>query len=104
MEYKDISTWLSDLNNNECSEGTRQYMIAHGIADVAADGKTFSLNSSYDSTSTFPKSHHHGEAGADIIAYYVDSSGERHLVIIPESDLPDNGTGIVYMAHGKGSL
>lgn len=93
MEYKDISTWLSDLNNNECSEGTRQYMIAHGIADVAADGKTFTLNSAYNSSSTFPKSHHHEEAGADIIAYYVDYSGERHLIIIPESDLPDNGTG-----------
>lgn len=91
--YTDISTWLNDLNSNESSEGTRQYMLAHGIADVASNGKTFTLNSSYNSGSSFPKSYHHEESGADIIAYFVDTSGERHLVIIPESELPDNGTG-----------
>jgi hypothetical protein len=91
--YTDISTWLTDLNNNESSEGTRQYMLAHGIADAGSSGKTFTLNASYNSSSNFPKSYHHEEPGSDIIAYFVDTSGERHLVIIPESDLPDNGAG-----------
>ena len=87
--YQDISLWLQNLNINEASDGTRQYLLAHGIVEPAsADGKTFSLHSNYNSGSTFPASHHAGEVNAPVIAYFVDTSGEKHLVIIPESSLP----------------
>lgn len=91
-----VEHWINNLNedpDNLVSKGTKQYLLAHEIAEFSNgsysyNSSTFGLNGS-----SLPKSpswkEPDGETNAPIIAYYTDVNGNKSLQIIASAYVPD---------------
>jgi plastocyanin len=90
-----VKDWIDDLNNEDNSLGTKQYLLAHEIAHKVTEGADYTYNSTeygvdgqnLPLSPYWPKPQ--GETGAPIIAYWTDTNGNKSLKIISYNHVPD---------------